>query len=70
MQIDLIIIKAAFGVLLSLCFSVGCAYISFDFFVHRGIGLMGGIWAFASFVATVALMLKLVTLRRLIKRER
>ena len=70
MQMNAVIARAVFGVLLSLCFSIGCAYISFDFFVHRGVGFMGGIWAFSSIVATAALILKVITLRRLIKRER
>ena len=70
MQINAVIARAVFGVLLSLSFSIGCVYISFDFFMHRGIGWMGGIWAFASIVATGSLILKIVTLRRLIKRER
>lgn len=70
MQINAAIARAVFGMLLSLSFSIGCAYISFDFFMHRGNGFMGGIWAFASIVAIGALILKIVTLRRLIKRER
>jgi len=69
MQMNASIARAALGALLSLSFSIGCAFISVDYYARRGLELMAAIWAFASIVATAALILRIVTLRRLIKRR-